>query len=72
MDEKLILEVNEQLTITLHGGEDGVPVSVALAQCTDAQISQADFLKVLQWKHDQNHLYVDGDITDPSSTIYPM
>jgi hypothetical protein len=72
MDEKLVQEVNEQLTITLHGGEDGVPVSVAQAQCADAQISQADFLKVLQWKHDQNHLYVDGDITDPSSTIYPM
>lgn len=72
LDEKLIHEVNEQLTITLQGADDGVPVSVAQSQCADTDISSKDFFKVLQWKHDQNHIFVDGEITDPSSTIYPM
>lgn len=72
LGEKLIHEVNEQLTITLQGADDGVPVSVAQSQCADTDISSEDFFKVLQWKHDQNHIFVDGEITDPSSTIYPM
>ena len=72
LDEKLIHEVNEQLTVTLQGADDGAPVSVAQSQRADTNISSEDFFKVLQWKHDQNHIFVDGEITDPSSAIYPM
>ena len=72
LEEKLMHDVNEQLTITLQGAEDGIPVSVAQSRCTEISISREDFFKVLKWKHDQNHIFVDGEITDPSSTIYPM
>ena len=72
LGENLIHDVNEQLTITLQGADDGIPVSVAQSQCAETNISSEDFFKVLQWKHDQNHIFVDGDIRDPSSTIYPM
>lgn len=70
LEEALIRDVTEQLTNTLQ--EDGILVSAVQSQCTESSISSEDFFKVLQWKHDHNHIFVDGDITDPNSTIYPV
>ncbi len=76
INAELMEEVTELLTILLDGADDGLLVEKALDQCQVEQISPENFFRVLQWKHDQNHLFVDipdgQELSCPQCTIYSV
>ena len=76
INPELMEEVTSMLTILLDGADDGILVEKALEQCREEQISPESFFRVLQWKHDQNHLYVhipEGqELSCPQCIIYSV
>jgi hypothetical protein len=76
INPELMEEVTNMLTILLDGADDGLLVEKALEQCQEEQISPESFFRVLQWMHDQNHLFVDipdgAELSCPQCIIYSV